>query len=46
MPQAYIRIDKHNLPTFNVGDPLDLNGTPYVCVKVGDVFIEFQLQVL
>lgn len=46
LPQAYIRIDKNNLPTFNVGDPLDLNGTPYVCVKVGDVFVEFQLQVL
>ena len=46
MPQAYIRIDKNNLTTFNVGDPLDLNGTPYVCVKVGDVYVEFQLQVL
>lgn len=46
VPQTFIRIDKNNLPTFNVGDPLDLNGTPYVCVKVGDTFIEFQLNVL
>lgn len=46
LPQPFIRIDKNKLPTFNVGDPLDLEGTPYVCVKVGDTFIEFQLQVL
>lgn len=46
LPQAFIRINKHMLPTYNVGDSLDLNGTPYVCIKSGDEFIEFQLQVL
>ena len=46
IPQNYIKIAKANLPTFAVGDPLDLNGTPYVCVKVGANDYEFQLQVL
>lgn len=46
IPQTIIRIAKVNLPTFNVGDPLDLNGTPYVCSKVGDTHVEFILQVL
>ena len=46
IPQNYIIIAKANLPTFAVGDPLDLNGVPYVCTKVGAVNYEFQLQVL
>lgn len=46
LPQNFIQILKVNLPTFAVGDPLDLNGVPYVCVKVGDVYYEFQIQVL
>lgn len=46
MPQSFIKISKAYLPTFNVGDPLDLNGTPYVCVKVTANDYEFQLHVL
>ena len=46
MPQSFIKISKAYLPTFNVGDPLDLNGTPYVCVKVAENDYEFQLHVL
>ena len=45
-PQTFIKIAKANLPTFACGDPLDLNGTPYVCVKVTATDYEFQLQVL
>lgn len=45
-PQHFIRIAKHKLPTYNVGDSLDVCGTPYVCVKVGETDVEFQLQVL
>lgn len=45
-PQMFIKIAKANLPTYAVGDPLDICGTQYVCVKVGDIDYEFQLQVL
>lgn len=46
IPQSFIKVSKSHLPTYNVGDSLDLNGTPYVCVKVTPTDYEFQLQVL
>ena len=45
-PQNFIKISKAYLPTFSVGDSLDLNGVPYTCVKVSATDYEFQIQVL
>lgn len=43
-PQAFIEVDKNNLPaSYAVGDALDVNGIPYVCVEIGPAFIKFKI---